>query len=164
MVLIPFQKLLEHLQYSAKIPNRILTGQEGLHYGNIHFMPQHHTLKMQRIPFPYFCHIVDDNAFAPLKCELKDVSSTTTILLVYTTSADLTFIEYVHIGLIVCCVDSQVYEPKSIPAYIKYVKGDMRHIRQKLVAEGGALKAHSYCMFVCNFEGTMAAELILLIA
>ena len=63
---------------------------------------QCHTLKIQCIPFPYFCHMVDDNAFAPLKCELKDASSTTAILLVYTTSANLTFIKYVHIGLIVC--------------------------------------------------------------
>ena len=102
--------------------------------------------------------MVDDNAFAPLKCELKEASSTTTILLVYTTSADLTFIEYVHIRLFVRHAGSQVYEPKSIPAYIKYVEEDTRHIQQKLVAEGGALKACSYCMFICNFEGTMAAE------
>ena len=113
---------------------------------------------MQHIPFPYFCHMVDDNAFALLKCKLKDASSTTAMLLVYTTSADLTFIQYVHIGLIVCRAGSQVYEPKSIPAYIKYVKEDTRHIWQKLVAEGGTLKAHSHCMFVCNFKGAMAAE------
>ena len=143
MALIPFKKLLKHLQYSAAIPNRILTCQEGLHYGDICFMPQRRTLKMQCIPFPYFCHVVDGNAFALLKCELKDVSSTTTILLVYTTSADLTFIEYVHIGLVVCHAGSQVHEPKSIPAYIKYVEEDTRHIWHKLVAEGGALKACS---------------------
>ena len=158
MALIPFEKLLECLQYPAQIPNGILTGQEGLHYGDICFMPQRCTLKMQRIPFPYFCNMVDDNAFAPLKCKLKDASSTTAILLVYTTSADLTFIEYVHIGLVVHHAGSQVYEPKSIPAYIKYVKEDARHIRQKLLAEGGAVKVCSYCMFICNFEGTMAAE------
>ena len=121
-------------------------------------MPQHRSLKMHRIPFPYFCHMVDDNAFAPLKCELKDVSSTTAILLVYTTSTNLTFIEYVHIRLIVCRVGSQVYKPKSIPAYIKYIKEDARHTRQKLVAERSALKAHSYRMFVLNFKGTMAAK------
>ena len=158
MVLIPFEKLLEHLQYSVEIPNGILTGQEGLHYGDIHFMPQCRTLKMQCIPFPCFCHMVDENAFAPLKCELRDASSTTAILLVYTTSTDLTFIEYVNTGLIVCCVGSQVCEPKIIPAYIKYIEEDTRHICQKLVAEGGAFKEHSYCMFVCNFEGAMAAK------
>ena len=109
MALIPLEKLLERLQYSAEIPNRILTGQEGLHYGDIHFMPQHRTLKMQCVPFPYFCHMVDDNTFAPLKCELKDVSSTTAILLVYTTSTNLAFIKYVHIRLIVCRAGSQVH-------------------------------------------------------
>ena len=113
---------------------------------------------MQCIPFPYFCHMVDDNTFALLKCKLKDASSTTTILLVYTTSADLTFIKYVHIGLIVHHAGSQVYDPKSIPAYIKYIEEDARHIWQKLVAEGSTLKAHSYCMFVCNFKGTITAE------
>ena len=158
MVLIPFEKLLERLQYSAEIPNGILTGQEGLHYGDVRFMPQHHTLKMQHVPFPYFCHMVDDNTFAPLKCKLKDASSATAILLVYTTSTDLTFIEYVHIELVVHHAGSQVYEPKSIPAYITYFEEDARHIWQKLVAEGSVLKVHSYCMFICNFEGTMAAE------
>ena len=158
MALIPFEKLLEHLQYSAEIPNRILTGQEGLHYGNVSFMQQCHSLKMQCVLFLYFFHMVDDNAFAPLKCELKDAGSATTILLVYTTSANLTFIKYVHIGLIVCHAGSQVYEPTSIPAYIKYIEEDMGHTQQKLVAEGGALKACSYCIFICNFEGAMAAE------
>ena len=142
MALILFKKLLECLQYSAEIPNGILTGQEGLHYGDIRFMPQHCTLKMQCVPFLYFCHMVDDNAFAPLKCELKDTSSTTTILLVYTTSADLTFIKYVHIGLIVRCVGSQVYEPKSIPAYTKYIKEDARRIQQKLAQSTFLLHVH----------------------
>ena len=121
-------------------------------------MPQRCTLKMQCIPFPYFCHMMDDNTFAHLKCKLKDVSSTTAILLVYTTSTDLTFIKHVHTGLIVRHAGSQVYEPKSIPAYIKYIEEDARHIWQKLVTEGGALKVHSYRMFVCNFKGAMAAE------
>ena len=96
MALIPFEKLLDHLQHSAEIPKGILTGQDGLHYGDIHFMPQHYTLKMQCIPFLYFCNMVDDNAFTPLKCELKDASGTTTILMMYTTSADLASIEYMN--------------------------------------------------------------------
>ena len=57
---------------------------------------------MEHIPFSYFFNMVDDNASHPPKYELKDASSTTTILLVYTTSNDLTSIEYVHIRLIVC--------------------------------------------------------------
>ena len=157
MALIPFEKLQEHLWDSAEIPKGILSGQEGLHYGDICFMLQHRTLKMQCIPFLYFCNMVDDNTFTPPKCEWKDTSSTTAILLVYTTSTDLTSIKYVHIGLNVCQVGSQVYEPKSIPTYIKYVEEDARHVRQKLVAESGTLKAHSYCMFLCYFEDVMTA-------
>ena len=69
MALIPLSKLQEHLQ-EGDIKKGILTGQEGLHYGDIHFMPQCHTLKMQHVPFSYFCNLVSNNVFAPPNCQL----------------------------------------------------------------------------------------------
>ena len=54
-----------------------------------------HSLKMQHIPFPYFCNLVSDNAFALPNYRLKDASGMTALLLVFTTSADLMSIEYV---------------------------------------------------------------------
>ena len=50
------------------------------------------------------------------------MSGTSALLLVYTTSADLTSIEYVHIDLVIHWAKSLPYEAKSILAYIKYIE------------------------------------------
>ena len=76
-------------------------GQEGLHYGNIHYMPPCRSLKMQRILYQYFSNLVNDNVFTPPDCKLPEASTTTALLLVFTTNADLMAIEYVHVGLVV---------------------------------------------------------------
>ena len=94
MALIPFKTLLECLQSSYII--LILTGQEGLYYGDICFMPQHHMLYMQCIPFSYFTNMVDYSMFHLPKYKTKDSSGSTA------TDEDWTSIEYVHIGLIIC--------------------------------------------------------------
>ena len=87
MALIPFKTLLECLQNSYRIPNWILTGQEGLHYEDICFMPQYCMLHMQCVPF-YFSSMVKDNIFHLPKYETKDASSSTDILLVFTTNQE----------------------------------------------------------------------------
>ena len=134
MALIPFERLLEHLQSSLEIPNGILTDQKGLYYSDIHFMPLQCMLKMQCIPFTCFCNLVDDNAFHPPNYKLKDASGTTALLLEFITSNDLTAIKCVHVGLIIHHAARQVYEPKLIPAYIKYIREDSKHIKQRLEA------------------------------
>ena len=101
MALITFLRLQECLK-DGDIEKGILTGQEGLHYGDIHYMPPCHSLKMQYIPFSYFSNLVSNNTFTPLNCRLKDASSMSALLLVFITSADLMSIKYVHIGLIIC--------------------------------------------------------------
>ena len=84
----------------------------------------------------YFCNLVSNNIFTPSNCELKDTSGTSALFLMYTTSADLTSIKYMHIGLVVRWAKSPLYEAKSIPAYIKYNEEDAKRIRLKLTAEG----------------------------
>ena len=113
---------------------------------------------MQHIPFSYFCNLLSNNVFTPPNTQLKDMSGTSTLLLVYTTSADLTSIEYVHIGLIVHWAKSPLYKAKSIPVYIKYIEEDSKCISQKLTAKGSAPKVCSYCMFLYNFDGVMATQ------
>ena len=44
---------------------------------------------------------MSDNIFTPPDPKLKEASTTTALLLVFTTNVDLMATEYVHIGLIV---------------------------------------------------------------
>ena len=122
------------------------------------FVTCHHAthLLMQCIPFPYFSNMVQDRAFQPAKYKLKDTSETAAILLVYITDTELMCIEYVHIGLIVCCEGSQIYEANSIPDYIQYIKHNLKYTRGRQETGSSTLRAHSYCMFVMNFGGMMA--------
>ena len=144
MALILLESLLEHLQSSYSVSGAILTGQRGLNYGDVCFMPPCCMFLMQHIPFPYFPNMVQDRTFQPAKYKWKDISETTAILLVI--DAELTQIGYVHIGLVVCNDDSQVYEPKSIPDYIQYIKDDMKYAKQKQEAVGSMLKV---CFTAC---------------
>ena len=82
----------------------------------------------------------------------------TALLLVFTTSIDLTSIEYVHVSLIVRQAKSPLYEAKSIPDYIKYIDEDCQHARLELVMEGSKPSMCSYCMFLYNFDGMMAGK------
>ena len=121
MALISFKTMLEHLQSPHLLPGRILSGQEGLHYGDVCYIPIHCMLLMQCIPYHYLNNMAQDHAFQPVKAVLKDASDTTAILLVFVSDDQLTSIEHVHIGLMVCHIGSQIYEPKAIPQFIQYI-------------------------------------------
>ena len=131
MALILFETLLECLQSSYSLPGGILTGKEGLHYGDVHYMPMCHTLLMQCIPFSYFTNMVGNHAFQPANDKTKDARNMAAILLVYITDAELMCIEYIHIAFIIHHEGSQIYEPKSIPNYIQYIIDHIKYTRQK---------------------------------
>ena len=57
MALIPFETMLECLQSPHSLSGRILSGQEGLHYGDVCYMSMHHMPLMQCIPYHYFNNI-----------------------------------------------------------------------------------------------------------
>ena len=128
MALILFETMLEHLQSPYSLPGRILSRQEGLHYGDMHYMPMHCMLLMQQIPYHYFNNMAQDHGFQPVKAALKDASNTTATLLVFVSDDQMTSIEYVHIRL-VHRTSSQVYEPKSIPQFIQYMEVDLRYTK-----------------------------------
>ena len=156
VALIPFKTMLENLQNPHLLPGGILSGQEGLHYGDVHYMPMCCMLLMQHIPYQYFNNLVQDHAFQPVKAVLKDASDTTAILLVFISDDQLTSIVHVHIGLIVRCISSQIYEPRAIPLFIQYIEVDLKHTKEKWEASSSALRVQSCCMFVVNFGGIMA--------
>ena len=123
MALILFETILECLQSPHSLPGGILSGQEGLHYRDVHYM--------QHVPYHYFNNMAQDHAFQPVKAVLKDASDTTTILLVFVFDDQLTSIEHVHIGLVVHHISSQIYEPKAIPQFIQYIEVDLKQTKQK---------------------------------
>ena len=58
MALIKFNTLLECLQSPHSLLSELLSGQEGLHYGDMHYMPLQHMLKMKCMPYNYFINLV----------------------------------------------------------------------------------------------------------
>ena len=131
MALILFETILECLQSPHSLPGGILSGQEGLHYRDVHYMPMCHTFLMQHVPYHYFNNMAQNHAFQPVKAVLKDASDTTTILLVFVSDDQLTSIEHVHIRLVVHHISSQIYEPKAIPQFIQYIEVDLKQTKQK---------------------------------
>ena len=136
MSLIKFSWLQDYLQ-DGNIKEGILSRQEGLHYGNIHYMPPCRSLRMQRIPYQYFCDLVSDNVFTSPNPKLPKASTTTALLLIFTTNADLTSIEYIHIGLIIRQAKSPLEEASSISAFITYIEEDCQAARLEAAAVWG---------------------------
>ena len=116
MAVIKFDSMLDHLQSPHLLLSELLSGQEGLHYGNMHYMPLQHMLKMQYVPYNYFINLVWKNNFQMVRTTMDDTSNTTTILLVFVSDDELKTIQYIHIRLVVCCASCQLSESKSIPS------------------------------------------------
>ena len=63
MAFIKFKTMLECLQSHHSLMNGLLSGQEGLHYGDMLYMPMQSTLKMQHMPYTYFVNLVQENNY-----------------------------------------------------------------------------------------------------
>ena len=86
-----------------------------------------------------------------------DVAShTTAILLVFLSDVQHKTIEYVHIGLVVCCAGCQLYEQKAIPLFIRSIEDDLKKARSKWAAGKDPGKVCSFSMFIGNFGSLMA--------
>ena len=131
MALIKFNTMLECLQSPHSLLSELLSSQEGLHYGNMHYMPLQHTLKMQHVPYNYFVNLVWENNFQLVGTTMDDASNTTAILLVFMSDDQLQTIEYFHIGLVVHCTGCQLYEPRSIPCFIQSIDDDLKRTRER---------------------------------
>ena len=93
MALIKFSQLQDYLQ-EGDIKEGILSTQEGLHFSDILYMPPCHSLKIQHIPYQYFSDLVNNNIYTPPNPKLTHTSTTTDLLLIFTTNVDLMTIEY----------------------------------------------------------------------
>ena len=155
MALIKFDTMLECLQSSHLLRSELLSAQEWLHYGDMHYMPLQHMLKMQHVPYNYFINLVWENNFQLVGTTMDDTSNTTAILLVCTSDDQLQAIEYFHIRLVVHHARCQLYKPRSIPCFTQSIDDDLKRTRECQAASSGSSNAHSYCMFIANFGGLM---------
>ena len=130
MALIKFDTMLECLQSPHSLLSELLSGQEGLHHGDVHYMPLQHMLKMQRVPYNNFVNLFQENNFQLVGTTMDDASNTTAILLVFTSDNQLQAIEYIHIGLVVCHTGCQLYEPRSIPCFTQSIDDDLKRTRE----------------------------------
>ena len=156
MALISFSTMLDCLQGPHSLLSELLTGAEGLHYGDIHYLLLQCTLKMQHVPYTYFTSLVCENHFQPEGMTMDVASHTAAILLVFLSDEQHKTIKYVHIGLVVCCASCQLYEQKAIPFFIRSIEDDLKKARSKWAAGKDPGKVHSFSMFTSNFGSLMA--------
>ena len=130
MALIKFNTMLEYLQSPHSLLSELLSGQEGLHYGNMHYMLLQCMLKMQHVPYNYFINLVRENNFQLVGTIMDDASNTIAILLVFMSDDQLQAIEYIHIGLVVCHAGCQLYKPRSIPCFTQSIDDDLKRTRE----------------------------------
>ena len=155
MALISFTTMLECLQSLYSLPGDLLTGPEGLHYGDMCYMLLQCTLKMQSVPYTYFTCLGQENNFQPEGMPMDAASHTTAILLVFLSDNQLQTIEYVHIGLVVHHTGCQLYEQKAIPWFIKSIEDHLKKARSKRGASESSGGMCSFSMFVANFGSLM---------
>ena len=155
MALISFSTMLDCLQSPHSLLSELFMGQEGLHYGDICYLPLQCTLKMQHVPYTYFTSLVRENHFQPEGTTMDAASHTTAILLVFLSDYQHKTIKYINIGLVVCCTSCQLYEQKAIPFFIKSIEVNLKKARLKQAAGKDPGEAHSFSMFIGNFSGLM---------
>ena len=63
---------------------------------------------------------------------------------------------HVYMGLVVCQVESHLYNPDQILDFVKEIEIDLQATRDVLNAGGNPSKRHTFCLFVSNFGGTLA--------
>ena len=154
--MISFITLCEHLQSLHSLPRDLLTGQEGLHFGDVCFVLLQHTLHMQHIPLTYLKILISEDSFQPEGMTMDVASNSTAILIVFLSDDQHEAIEHIHIGLVVCHVGCTLYEQKAILPFIQSIKEDLEKARLKQVSGRDPGQVHSYSILVTNFGSLMA--------
>ena len=156
MAMISFSTLHEHLQSPHSLSSELLMGQEGLHFGDVHFTLLQCTLNMQHVPLTYLKSLVSEDSFQLKGMTMDAVSNSTAILIVFLLDDQHEAVQHVHIGLIVCHIGCTLYEQKAILIFIHSIKEDLERERLKQASGRDLGSAHSYPMLVANFGGLMA--------
>ena len=81
---------------------------------------------------------------------------TTAILLVFRADSQHKEITDVYVGLVVCQVESHLYNPDQILDFVKEIEIDLQVVCDVLNVGGDPGKRHAFFLFISNFGGTLA--------
>ena len=84
-----------------------------------------------------------------------ELSGTTAILLVFQADGQHEKITDIYVGLIVCRVESHLYNPDQILDFVKDIEAELQAAWDMLKARGNPSKRCAFCLFVSNYGGTM---------
>ena len=129
--MISFNTLHECLQSLHSLPSELLMGQQGLHFGDVHFMSLQHTLNMQRIPLTFLKSLVSNDSFLPEGMTMDLASNSTAILIVFLSDDQHEAVQYIHIRLIVHRIGCTLCEQKAILPFIHSIEEDLVRARFK---------------------------------
>ena len=131
MAAMPFNHVLDRLQSKHSLLKDLLKGYEGLHFSDICYVPPQRSLQMQQVSLTYLLNTVESNAFQPEGSTVSSISSSTAILIVFLSDAELQGVEHIHVGLIVCHTDCKPYDHSGIPPFIKTINSDLEKARKR---------------------------------
>ena len=144
MVALNFDRILLMLKDVGSILRETLQSQDGLNLEDICFCPLICTLRMQCLSLDGLCTLLGEGAFMPPRFERPpELSGITTILLVFQADSRHEKITNVYVGLMVCQVESCLYNPGQIPDFIKDIEGDLQVVHNTLKAGGDPGKRHA---------------------
>ena len=131
MAIISFSTLCECLQSLHSLPSELLRGQEGLHFGDVCFVPLQCTLNMQCVPLTYLKTLASEDSFQLEGTTMDVASNSTAIRIVFLSDDQHEAIQYIHIRLVVCCIGCTLYEQKAILPFIHSIKEVLERARSK---------------------------------
>ena len=101
--------------------------------------------------------LLTDGMFMPPQSKRPpELSRMTTILLVFQADSRHEKITNVYVELVVCRIDSCLYNPDQVLNFIKDIEGDLQVVHHALKAGSNPSKRCTYCLFVDNLSGTMS--------
>ena len=141
MAKIKFKCLLELIQSKESIPDEMLSSQDGLHFGDIHFVPPQHGLCMQWVSLHYLKCLIEHKAFQPKGFDENLYSHSTAVLLIFLSDDELTAIKHMHIGLIVCHMGSELFTQGGILPFVDSIENELKEVRERHAEKGDWLGA-----------------------
>ena len=87
------------------------------------------------------------------------LGETTAILLIFQGDDQHQKITDIHVGLMVCCIESHLYAPNQILDFVSDIEVDLKVGCDALKAEGDPGKRHTFCLFVNNYGGAMSVPM-----
>ena len=160
MAALNFNWILLKLTSKGSILRDTLHSQDGLNLGDIRFCSIQRTLNMQCISLEYLWKLIAEGAYMPSVAEgTLELSGMTAILLVFQVDNQHEKITDVYIGLMVCHIESHLYDPEKILDFMSDIEVDLNAVPDTLKAGGDPGKRCTFWLFVNNYGGVMSVPM-----